>query len=80
MCVMMRWNNLPMLSSRHEKGVVRRRVLTLFLVAIFCIFSWLPFFSVSIQRAVSRTVAKPRFVLPESSDPAAPCPYLSPSL
>ncbi|CEM25723.1 unnamed protein product [Vitrella brassicaformis CCMP3155] len=81
LCVMMRWHNLPMLSSRHEKGVVRRRLLTLLLVAIFCIFSWLPFLSLSLQRAVSRTVAKPRFVLQsESSDPAALCPYLSLSL
>ncbi|CEM23114.1 unnamed protein product [Vitrella brassicaformis CCMP3155] len=76
MCVMMRWNNLPMLSSRHEKGVVRRRLLTLLLVAIFCIFSWLPFLHLSLQRAVSRTVAKPRFVL-QSEPHTANCPYFS---
>ncbi|CEL92177.1 unnamed protein product [Vitrella brassicaformis CCMP3155] len=35
LCILMRWNNLPMPSSRSEKGVLRRIILTLFLFAGF---------------------------------------------
>jgi len=59
LCVLMRWNNLPMLSSRSEKGVLRRIMLILFLVAGTCISGWLPFFLMSLVRAVGRTVAQP---------------------
>uniref|UniRef100_A0A7S1JNR0 Uncharacterized protein n=1 Tax=Vitrella brassicaformis TaxID=1169539 RepID=A0A7S1JNR0_9ALVE len=59
LCILMRWNNLPMLSSRSEKGVLRRIMLILFLVAGTCISGWLPFFLMSLVRAVGRTVAQP---------------------
>ncbi|CEM39678.1 unnamed protein product [Vitrella brassicaformis CCMP3155] len=80
LCVLMRWNNLPMLSSRSEKGVLRRTILTLFLVAGSCISTWLPFFLMSLLRTVSRTVAQPRGITPEleSSDLAAYCPHFLP--
>jgi len=63
-CLMMRWNNIPILSGR-ERGVVRCRILTSFLAAFCCVFTWLPYYLLSLRRAVP------------GDWQAIPCPYFS---
>jgi len=59
---MVRWANLPMMSSWREKGVVRCRLLTCLLAATTCVLVWLPFMPMHMTwRDADATVFCPTF-------------------
>jgi len=52
--VMVRWANLPMVSSWREKGVVRCMFLTCLLAATACVLVWLPFMHMAVRRSIGQ--------------------------